>query len=622
MKCAYVTLATSEEYLNTASYLQTSLRIVKSEYPLIVMISEELKDHPLLNHFDQYEIIPYYNFNKNNKLSELHYNHTFNKFYAYNFIQYEKLCFLDADAFLLINIDKYFELTKEIEFVITTYHPIRLPQENCYPKGNVFIFTPNTNTFNFILDRLKDNNNSIIEDESVIKYILYPEHFKNAIWDNKCNLFENFPFNYDQNFPIFIHPTKEWYKFRISYQSFEGKNLQELYSYILNLLEPKDLEAMHAFYKSQGSLIHHKSSKKPMVLRKIQNPIPIELGFMRHDISNPQKGQELIDWAMSHGVNHFEHCSFYLNWQCEDYMYSLLKKYPRESYYICGKLPVYNVITHRDFKELFQEQLNKVPGHYFDTYILQAMDDRSSLDIYEQNIIPYFLEQKKLGNIKRFGISIQCIPETFEKYLKLKCFEVVQMPINYYDWFLCRYDENYVLARKYNIPIIAQAPVKGGLLIKNSNIPENSFQEYFRNNIEADYDFISRLEGIEAILCGNSNLQSFEKTYNAIMNPQNIPLNKYQSVLNVFIKEVAPISCIGCGRCDNVCPIKIPVMALVRLYNLGLRNKTYFNAYSILRDSIRDPYKMCKKCYKCTEICPYQHDFPILFKDKIFELRT
>ena len=162
MKCAYVTLATSEEYLNTASYLQTSLRIVKSEYPLIVMISEELKDHPLLNHFDQYEIIPYYNFNKNNKLSELHYNHTFNKFYAYNFIQYEKLCFLDADAFLLINIDKYFELTKEIEFVITTYHPIRLPQENCYPKGNVFIFTPNTNTFNFILDRLKDNNNSII----------------------------------------------------------------------------------------------------------------------------------------------------------------------------------------------------------------------------------------------------------------------------------------------------------------------------------------------------------------------------------------------------------------------------------------------------------------------------
>ena len=65
------------------------------------------------------------------------------------------------------------------------------------------------------------------------------------------------------------------------------------------------------------------------------------------------------------------------------------------------------------------------------------------------------------------------------------------MPINYYDWFLCRYNENYQLARKYNIPIIAQAPVKGGLLLKDENIPENSFTKYSRSNLEATYDFVS-----------------------------------------------------------------------------------------------------------------------------------
>ena len=149
-------------------------------------------------------------------------------------------------------------------------------------------------------------------------------------------------------------------------------------------------------------------------------------------------------------------------------MYSLLSKYPRESYYICGKLPIHNVITKKDFKQLFQNQLDQVPGHYFDTYILQAVDGRVALDLYEQDVIPFFLTQKEKGVIKRFGLSIQCLPETFEKYLDLKCWDVVQMPINYYDWFLCRYDENYSLACKYGLPIIAQAPVKGGLLVKES----------------------------------------------------------------------------------------------------------------------------------------------------------
>ena len=350
--------------------------------------------------------------------------------------------------------------------------------------------------------------------------------------------------------------------------------------------------------------------------------IPIELGFMRHDIRNPQKGQELIDWAMAHGINHFEHCSFYLNWHCEEYMYSLLNKYPRESYYICGKLPVYNVITKRDFKELFQEQLEKVPGHYFDTYILQAMDDRSALDIYEQNVIPFFLEQKEKGVIKRFGISIQCLPEMFERYLKLKCWDVVQMPINYYDWFLCRYDENYSLARKYNVSIIAQAPAKGGLLVKDTNIPADSFSDFNRSTEEAIYDFFSSLEGIELILCGNSSLETFQTTYQALSNPVHIPLTEYEKVVKKFVSTVAPISCIGCGRCDKVCPIRIPIMALIKLYNLGLKNKTYFNAYSILKDSINDPFQLCTGCGKCNEVCSYSHDFKLLFKDKIFELRT
>lgn len=349
--------------------------------------------------------------------------------------------------------------------------------------------------------------------------------------------------------------------------------------------------------------------------------IPIELGFMRHDLNNPERGQQLIDWAMAHGVNHFEHCSFYLNWQCEDYMYSLLEKYPRESYYICGKMPIHNVIDKRDFKQLFQDQIAKVPGHYFDTYILQAIDERATYLLYEKDVIPYFLKQKEKGIIKRFGLSIQCIPETFRKYLNLNCWDVVQMPINYYDWFLCRYNENYTLAREHSLPIIAQAPVKGGLLLQHSNIPQGSFIEYSRSNLEAAYDFISALEGIEAILCGNSNLHSFQLTYQAISNPSVIPFEQYKKVIELF-KNTAIINCLNCGRCENVCEQKLPIAALFSLYNKALSEKFYFNAFDILKRSTFEPCNVCSHCNRCLNVCPIENNIPQLFRDKIFELRT
>ena len=245
MKYAYVTLATNEEYLNTASYLQTFLRNVKSAYELIVMIPKELENHTLLNYFDRYEIIPCYQFNKNHNTFESRYNFTFNKFYAYNFIQYDKLCFIDADAFLLINIDEYFNLTKDVEFVISTYQPLRLPNEKHYPKGGLFLFTPNRNTFTYIFNELQNSNSLIIEDESVIKYLLYPNNFKHCIWNDKCNLFENFSFHYPRNYPIFVHPTKEWYKANIPCKNFENKSLNDLYVYILSLSGFKDLKIIH-----------------------------------------------------------------------------------------------------------------------------------------------------------------------------------------------------------------------------------------------------------------------------------------------------------------------------------------------------------------------------------------
>lgn len=347
----------------------------------------------------------------------------------------------------------------------------------------------------------------------------------------------------------------------------------------------------------------------------------LELGIMRHDINNPQKGQQLIDWAMTHGINHFESCWFYMNYQCEEYLYNKLQKYERNDYYICGKMPIHGIVAYQDFKEVFKTQLERVPSHYFDTYLLQAIDERAIYDIYQNDIINYFLQEKEKGTIKRFGLSIQCRPELFKKLLELKCWDVVQMPINYFDFYLCRYDENYNLAREYNIPIIAQAPVKGGLLVSPQKINSTHFPEGL-SLIRAAFNFVRSLDGIEMILCGNSSVETLEHTYK-VCNEKQLPISElyYKNAINEY-RQLHTIQCIECGKCSLVCPNRLPVSAYVQLYNLALYDKTYFNAFDILKSAPDEPGHLCNNCHACELECPLSNDIPALLHSEIFELRT
>lgn len=348
----------------------------------------------------------------------------------------------------------------------------------------------------------------------------------------------------------------------------------------------------------------------------------LELGIMRHDINHPERSQQLIDWAMAHGVNHFESCWFYMNFECENFLYSLLKKYPRKDYFICGKMPIHNIVKNNDFKEIFNTQLKRVDGHYFDTYLLQALDERTIIDLYENQIIDFFLKEKRKGTIKRFGLSIQCRPEIFKQLLELKCWDVVQMPLNYFDYYLCRYDENYHLAVEYGIPIIAQAPVKGGLLTKSTEFNPALFKN--KSLSQAAFDFLASLENIEMILCGNSSLATFQNTFEAFSRSEKInDFTEYLTAIETY-RTNHVISCLECGRCDLNCKKGLPISAYIRLYNLALYDKTYFNAFDILKSAPDEPNHLCyyQGCQDCIEACPLSNDIPNLFFNRIFELRT
>lgn len=113
-KKAYITLLSSEDYLDAILVLNESFKKVDSKYPLIIGITENLLTYPLVKKLERFDInyIPISRLEyraslkekciKNNWISVLN---TASKYSLFSLDYFEKLIYLDADSFVLKNID-------------------------------------------------------------------------------------------------------------------------------------------------------------------------------------------------------------------------------------------------------------------------------------------------------------------------------------------------------------------------------------------------------------------------------------------------------------------------------------------------------------------------------------
>ena len=129
--------------------------------------------------------------------------------------------------------------------------------------------------------------------------------------------------------------------------------------------------------------------------------------------------QEMVDYAMAHGVNYFDTAYPYHEGLSEIVIGKCLSKYPRESFYLATKYPGHQIAERYDPAEVFEKQLKKCGVEYFDFYLLHNIYEKS-IDVYldpQWGIVEYFVEQKRLGRIKHLGFSTHGRLETMERFL-------------------------------------------------------------------------------------------------------------------------------------------------------------------------------------------------------------
>lgn len=330
--------------------------------------------------------------------------------------------------------------------------------------------------------------------------------------------------------------------------------------------------------------------------------------------------EKMVDYAIANGVNYFDTAYPYHGGKSETIMGEILKKYPRDSFYLATKYPGHQISESYDPAAIFEEQLEKCQVEYFDFYLLHNICE-SSIATYEDerwDIIGYFKEQKRLGRIKHLGFSthanMPCLTDFLEKYGDIM--EFCQIQLNYLDWTLQQGKEKCELLNSYNIPIWVMEPVRGGKLAKLSDHMEAELNVLRAGESTASwaFRFLQNIPGVTMILSGMSDMN--QVIDNVKTFTENKPLSEEENkmLLNIAEGLKNSLPCTACGYCMDGCPAGLDIPYLINEYN-QFRYQPGMNI-GMRIDALAEDKKpsACMECGSCVAICPQKINIPEALK--------
>lgn len=346
------------------------------------------------------------------------------------------------------------------------------------------------------------------------------------------------------------------------------------------------------------------------------------MGNMRLPVINGKDGkidydraQEMIDYCMEKGINYYDTAYVYHEGTSENFLGKALAKYPRESYFVADK---YNMWANPNYKEQFQQQLDRLQMDYIDFYLLHAVQDSCADDILKNGCIPYFDELKKQGKIRYLGFSFHGTPQLLAKMLPVYPWDFVQIQLNYYDWYFGDAKELYEILEKADIPVMVMEPVHGGLL---ANLKEEAGGVLRIGNEEASQAswamrWVMELEQVQVVLSGMSDYQQVEDNIRTF--DQAIPLTedereRIERAAKIQHGDVV-VACTSCRYCCPDCPIGLDIPALIQGYNKWkTEGKQYLENLMKLPEGKRPT--ACIGCGSCAKHCPQSFRIPEIMEE-------
>jgi len=326
-----------------------------------------------------------------------------------------------------------------------------------------------------------------------------------------------------------------------------------------------------------------------------------------------EKAQELIDRAMKGGVNYYDTAWVYHQGMSERFAGEALKKYPRESYYLADKMPVWEVKSLDDAKRIFQEQLDRCQAEYFDFYLMHSLNGGAWPNVRDNGALEYARQMKKEGKVKNLGFSFHGDNKDLAVIADFGGWDFAQIQLNYFDWDDYS-KEQYEILTSHGIPVVVMEPLKGGEL---ANLQPKTLEMLTNARpgttaAQWAFEFIASLPNVLTILSGMTYMEHVEenlKTFSPI-EPLSDEGKELLVKVKEFMKEEGKIPCTTCRYCTP-CPVGVAIPDIFKMYNnyrsslvKWMSQREYFQ---LEKGSRADA---CVECGACLKKCPQKINIP------------
>ncbi len=323
-----------------------------------------------------------------------------------------------------------------------------------------------------------------------------------------------------------------------------------------------------------------------------------------------EKAQEIIDYAYANGVNYFDTAYGYHGGQSELFVGQALKKYPRESFFLASKMPIWCVKEKGDVERIFNEQLQRCQTDYFDFYLFHSQNAANFQKCQEFGVYEFLSQMKAEGKIRRLGFSFHDTPEVLRHICDTYPWDFAQIQLNYLDWEMQDAKTQYQILNDREIPVIVMEPVRGGALASPCEAADILFREERPDKSVASWAirFAASLPGVLTVLSGMSNMEQVRDNVDTMTRFEPLTDREREVIdeaLEAYRKKDT-VPCTGCRYCMD-CPFGVDIPKMFSLYNhyvLDRDGEDYLEAYEAQPESQRAD--QCQACGACMEKCP-QH---------------
>lgn len=344
---------------------------------------------------------------------------------------------------------------------------------------------------------------------------------------------------------------------------------------------------------------------------------------------------ELVDYAIAHGVNYFDTAPVYVRGWSEKATGIALSRHPRNKYFIATKSSRNNTLE--GGIAMYHQSMEDLQVDYIDYYLLHNVG--RSIEEFENRFIKnglldFLIKERQAGRIRNLGWSFHGITEGFDHVLAMDIqWDFCQIQLNYQDWKYAtglNVNAEYLYAElvKKNVPAVIMEPLLGGRLARVPVQALSMMKQVNPDDTAAKWAFrySGTPENVLTVLSGMvymEHLQENIRTYSPL-----VPLNEKEYETLEEVTEILVnsdyIQCTECQYCMP-CPYGLDIPGVFAHYNRCV------SAGSILKTSNDENYRKarrefligydrnvpklrqasyCIECNECKPKCPQRINIP------------